>query len=49
MKKFNKIQTVLINFSEIWHVDASQKKKWLQKKFLDFGIFLPYFGKNSHN
>jgi hypothetical protein len=33
----------LMKFSEIWYVDASHQRKMLQKLFLDFGIFWPFF------
>ena len=44
-------QNCLIKFSEIWYVNASQRKKIQQKNYFSilvfFGIFLPYFAKKT--
>ena len=38
----------LLNFFEIWYVDASQQNKMLQKNFfLDFGLFWPFFNQKQ--
>ena len=38
----------LMNFSEIWYVDASQQNKMLQKIFFfDFGLFWPFFNQKT--
>ena len=37
----------LMKFSEIWYVDASHQIKMLQKLFLDFGIFWPFFNQKT--
>ena len=37
----------LMKFSEIWYVDASHQRKMLQKLFLDFGIFWPFFNQKQ--
>ena len=37
----------LMKFSEIWYVDASQKKNAIKKLFLDFGLFWPFFNQKT--
>ena len=42
-KEIGKIQTVIMEFSEIWYVDASQQKKFQQINFFSILAFLGLF------
>ena len=36
-----------MKFSEIWYVDASQRKNAPKNLFLDFGLFWPFFNQKQ--
>ena len=38
---------LLMKFSEIWYVDASQQKNATKKLFLELGLFWPFFNQKT--